>query len=120
MGLGGQHQPRANNRPRVSVSNGLCANTPNQLEMMTSQLERAFGQILGLDFSQVNPNALTSGDPNQGLGMAVMQPLSGACGASGGACIPEPNVLRYDDIAALNRMYPITAANLPVFPGKDQ
>ena len=103
----------------VLILNGLCANTPNQLEMMTFQLERAFGQILGLDFSQVNPNALTSGDPNQGLGMAVMQPLSGACGASGGACIPEPNVLRYDDIAALNRMYPITAANLASFPGKE-
>jgi hypothetical protein len=47
-----------------------------------------------------------------------MQPLSGACGASGGACIPDPTVLRYDDIAALNRIYPITAANLANFPGK--
>jgi hypothetical protein len=87
--------------------------------MMSFQLERAFGLILGLDFSQVNPNALTSGDPNQELGMAVMQPLSGACGASGGACIPQPNVLRSDDIAALNRIYPITAGNLASFPGKE-
>jgi hypothetical protein len=47
-----------------------------------------------------------------------MEPLSGACGASGGDCIPDPTVLRYDDIAALNRIYPITAANLANFPGK--
>ena len=103
----------------VILLNGLCASIPSQIEMMSFQLERAFGLILGLDFSQVNPNALTSGDPNQTLGMPVMQPLSGACGASGGACIPEPNALRFDDIAALNRIYPITVANLTSFPGKE-
>ncbi len=47
-----------------------------------------------------------------------MQPLSGMCGASGGQCIPNPSALRYDDIAALNRMYPLTAQNLAAFPGK--
>jgi hypothetical protein len=47
-----------------------------------------------------------------------MQPMSGVCGASGGACIPNPTALRWDDIAALNRIYPITAANLGSFPGK--
>ena len=47
-----------------------------------------------------------------------MQPISGLCGASGGACIPNPSVLRWDDIAALNRIYPITAGNLASFPGK--
>jgi len=103
----------------VILLNGLCANTPSQVEMMSFQLERAFGLILGLDFSQANPNALSSGDPTQMLGMPVMQPLSGACGTSGGACIPEPSVLRIDDIAALNRLYPITAANLASFPGKE-
>ena len=103
----------------VLVLNGLCATTPGQLEMMSFQLERAFGEALGLGFSQVNPQAFTSGDPNQTLGLPVMQPLSGACGAAGGACIPQPGVLRFDDIAALNRMYPITAANLSSFPGKE-
>ncbi len=33
-------------------------------------------------------------------------------------CIPDPTHLRYDDIAALNRIYPITASNLAAFPGK--
>ncbi|MGO9938455.1 MAG: hypothetical protein ACLPH3_12365 [Terracidiphilus sp.] len=67
----------------VILLNGLCANTAGQIEMMSFQLERAFGLILGLDFSQVNPNALTSSDPNQELGMAVMQPLSGASATLG-------------------------------------
>ena len=47
-----------------------------------------------------------------------MQPGAGVCGASGGKCISSPDTLQYDDIASLNRLYPITAANLAVFPGK--
>ena len=47
-----------------------------------------------------------------------MQPLSGVCGHAGGQCIPNPAALRFDDIAALNRIYPITAQNLVSFSGK--
>ena len=102
----------------VIILNGLCATNANMLEMMTFELERAFGRILGLDYSQVNPGALTDGSPQGALAWPIMQPLSGACGATGGACIPNPTTLSYDDIAALNRLYPITAANLGNFPGK--
>ncbi|MGD0294519.1 MAG: IPT/TIG domain-containing protein [Terracidiphilus sp.] len=102
----------------IIVLNGLCATNANLLEMMSFELERAFGRILGLDYSQVNPGAATNGEANGTLGWPVMQPLSGLCGASGGACIPNPSVLRWDDIAALNRLYPITASNLASFPGK--
>ena len=102
----------------IIVLNGLCATNANLLQMMSFELERAFGWILGLDFAQVNPGALTNGDPNGTLGWPVMQPISGLCGPTGGACIPHPSVLRWDDIAALNRIYPITAANLASFPGK--
>jgi hypothetical protein len=102
----------------IIILNGLCATNANLLEMMSYELERAFGRILGLDYSQVNPGALTNGETGGTLGWPVMQPLSGVCGASGGACIPDPTVLRYDDIAALNRIYPITAQNLSSFPGK--
>ena len=66
----------------------------------------------------MNPGATTNGEAGGTQGWPIMQPLSGACGASGGACIPDPAVLRYDDIAALNRIYPITASNLASFPGK--
>jgi hypothetical protein len=103
----------------VILLNGLCATSANLLAMMSFELERAFGRVLGLDFSQVNPGAATNGEPDGTLGWPVMQPLSGLCGAAGGNCIPDPAQLRYDDIAALNRIYPITAANLAAFPGKE-
>ena len=103
----------------VIILNGLCATNANMIEMMTFELERAFGEILGLDFSQVNPQALRDDENGGTLGWPVMEPMSGACGASGGACIPDPTMLRWDDIAALNRIYPITAANIASFPGKE-
>jgi hypothetical protein len=103
----------------IILLNGLCATNANMMEMMTFELERAFGRILGLDYAQVNPGAATNGESNGMLGWPVMQPVSGACGSTGGACIPNPTVLRSDDIAALNRLYPITAANLASFPGKE-
>ena len=103
----------------IILLNGLCATTPDLLQMMSFQVERAFGRILGLDFSQVNPNALTDGDPDAAEAWPIMQPLSGACGPTGGQCIPNPAALSYDDIAALNRIYPITASNLAAFPGKE-
>jgi hypothetical protein len=102
----------------VIVLNGLCATAPELVTMMSFELERAFGRVLGLDYSQVNPTALTDSLPGGTQGWPVMQPLSGTCSASGGNCIPNPATLRYDDIAALNRIYPITAANLASFPGK--
>jgi hypothetical protein len=98
--------------------NGLCATNSNLIQMMSYEIERAFGRVLGLDYSQVNPGALQNGIAGGTQGWPVMHPLSGVCGPSGGECIPNPTVLRYDDIAALNRIYPITAQNLASFPGK--
>jgi hypothetical protein len=102
----------------IIVLNGLCATNANLLDMMSFELERAFGRILGLDYAQINPGAQTNGELNGKLGWPVMQPVSGLCGYSGGDCIPNPTVLRWDDIAALNRIYPITAGTLSSFPGK--
>ena len=104
----------------IIVLNGRCATSANLLAMMQYQLERAFGRILGLDFAQVNDGALAPGAsiPNGTLGWPVMQPVSGICGPAGGSCIPNPKVLRLDDIAALNRLYPVTTANQGNFPGK--
>lgn len=100
------------------VLNGRCATSAALVTMMSYELERAFGRLLGLDYAQVNPEALTNGEPGGMLGWPVMQPDSGLCGPAGGQCIPQPSVLRYDDIAALNRLYPIAANNLANFPGK--
>ncbi|MGA9062224.1 MAG: IPT/TIG domain-containing protein [Terracidiphilus sp.] len=102
----------------IILLNGLCATNANLLEMMSYQIERALGRILGLDYSQVNSGALSNVEPGATQGWPIMQPLSGVCGSSGGQCIPDPSVLHYDDIAALNRIYPITAANLSSFPSK--
>jgi hypothetical protein len=102
----------------ILALNGRCATNSNLLEMMQFQLERGFGRILGLGYSQVNPGALENGEPNGAEGWPVMQPESGACGAAGGVCIPDATALRYDDIAAVNRIYPITADNIAAFPGK--
>lgn len=98
--------------------NGRCATTSRLIDMMSFEVERAFGRILGLGYSQVNREAAQVYEPGGLDGWPVMQPLSGLCGPSGGTCIPNPTVLRYDDIAALNRIYPITAQNLSSFPGK--
>ena len=104
----------------VIVLNGRCATSANLLAMMSYQLERAFGRILGLDFAQVNDGALTNqgAQPNGALAWPVMDVSSGDCGAAGGTCISNPGSLRLDDIAALNRLYPVTPANLSSFTGK--
>jgi hypothetical protein len=111
-------RPDASIGHAVILLNGLCATSPNLVAMMRFELERAFGRVLGLDYAQVNPGALANGQPDGLLGWPVMQPMSGTCGAMGGICIPNPAQLRFDDIAALNRIYPITPANLASFPGK--
>jgi len=111
-------KPDATIAHAVILLNGRCATNSNLLAMMSYELERAFGRVLGLDYSQVNPGALQNGEPGGTSGWPVMQPLSGVCSSAGGECIPNPSILRYDDIAALNRIYPITAANLAGFPGK--
>jgi hypothetical protein len=111
-------RPDATTAHAAIILNGLCATNSNLLAMMSYELERAFGQVLGLGYAQVNPGASTSINVDLKLGWPVMNPTSGVCGGAGGICIPDPGILRYDDMAALNRIYPITADNLSSFPGK--
>ena len=89
----------------IILLNGLCATNPGLIEMMNYELERAFGRVLGLDYAQVNPTGLIDELPGGLNGWPVMQPLSGVCSQT-------------DDIAALNRIYPVSAQNLASFPGK--
>jgi hypothetical protein len=103
----------------VILLNGLCGTNANLDAMLAFQLIRAFGRVLGLDYSQVNPEATNGSEPDAIYGWPMMEPMSGQCGPQGGNCIPNPFQLEYDDIAALNRIYPITAANLAGFPGKE-
>ena len=64
----------------IILLNGLCATNANLLATMSFELERAFGRILGLDYTQVN----TGGD----AGQPVMQPFGASCGPAGG-CGPS-------------------------------
>ena len=102
----------------VILLNGLCATNPNLVSMMQYELERAFGRILGLDYAQVNHGTSASSQADAMFAWPIMDPLSGVCSASGGTCIPDPDHLHYDDIAAINRLYPVTASNAASFPGK--
>lgn len=111
-------QPDATIAHAVILLNGLCATNSSLVAMMQYELERGFGRILGLDYAQVNPRALSDNEPNGTLGWPIMHPMSGFCGAAGGNCLPNPAEPRYDDIAALNRIYPITTSNIADFPGK--
>ena len=63
-------RPDATIAHAVILLNGLCATNPNLVEMMQYELERAFGRVLGLDYAQVNPGALTNGEPDGHAGLA--------------------------------------------------
>jgi len=104
----------------VILVNGQCATTAEQIEMMQYQLIRAFGYVLGLGWSETNEEqSLWDEDTDAALaGWPIMHPMELLCGSSGGQCIPNPTQLRTDDVAALNRLYPVTKTNLASFPGK--
>ena len=111
--------PQATLAHGIIVVNGLCATSAPLLAMMNFQLERAFGRVLGLDYSQVNGTALSdpASEPNGTLAWPIMEPNNGACGAAGGVCIPNATSASYDDTAALSRLYPVTMSNLAGFTG---
>ncbi len=100
--------------------NGRCATTTTQIANLQYQLVRAFGRVLGLDWSQTNEEMFDENQPTAaGLqGWPIMHPVERLCNGGTGLCMPNPTQLRTDDIAALNRLYPVTAANLGSFSGK--
>lgn len=113
--------PSGNIVHALMLVNGLCATNATQIAVLQYQLVRAFGQVLGLDWSQTNEEMFANGGPTEnGLaGWPIMHPLERLCSASGESCIPNGTTLRPDDIAALNRLYPVTAANAANFTGKE-
>lgn len=104
----------------LMLVNGLCATTTTQIANLQYQMVRGFGRVLGLDWSQTNEEMFDANDPTaNGLqGWPIMHPVERLCNGSTGLCMPIPTQLRIDDIAALNRLYPVTAANLSSYPGK--
>ena len=105
----------------IIVLNGRCtgAAAGQQLEMQY-KLQRIFGRVLGLAWTQTNDNVFT-GTPqptyNQALHWPVMHPLEIICGPYSYQCMPNPFQLRADDIAGLVAVYPI-ARNAATTQGK--
>jgi hypothetical protein len=106
------------------VLNGRCTGAaPEQQTQMRYQLERAFGRVLGLGWSQTNDNVFT-GTPqptaNQALHWPIMHPIDIVCGAYTYQCLPQPFILRDDDVAAISGLYPSGSFNNPksAAPGK--
>jgi len=102
----------------ILVLNGRCTSSADLITMMQFNLVRAFGRVLGLDYAQIYPNALTDNVTGESQAWPIMQPLDGVCATSGGSCIPLDGQLHSDDVAALNRIYPVTSANLSSLSGK--
>ena len=102
------------------ILNGRCVGSaPEQLTQMQYQLERAFGRVLGLAWSQCNDNVFTAVSTvtaAQQANWPIMHPIDVICGDYTYQCMRYPFQLRVDDISALGLLYPVTAAN--IVPGK--
>ena len=101
----------------VIVINGRCTGTAaaQQLELQY-KLERVFGRVLGLAWSQTNDNVFT-GTPtptrNQALNWPILHPVDIICGLYSYQCLPNPFTLRPDDIASMVLVYPIANGTTP-------
>jgi hypothetical protein len=98
------------------ILNGRCVGSdPDQLPEMQYQVERAFGRVLGLAWSQVNDNIFTGTAPPTAGEIdywPVMHPIDVLCGAYAYQCMTNPGQLRMDDLSSLALLYPVTAANI--------
>lgn len=102
------------------IINGLCATNAGMVSVLQYQLVRAFGRVLGLDWSQANEEQFATSSPTADdlAGWPMMHPVERLCSENAQTCLPAGTTLRTDDIAALNRLYPVTADNLASFTGK--
>ncbi len=103
------------------VINGQCAQQSSQLSDVEYRLVRVIGSLLGLGWSQVNPNVLTRTPPptsDDFAGFPVMHETDPLNCIPITLCYANPYQLAMDDIAAISRLYPVTAQNQSGFPGK--
>jgi hypothetical protein len=111
----------------VLVLNGRCTGpAAAQQAQMQYQLQRAFGRILGLGWSQTNDNVFTQNPqptPAQAEHWPIMHPIDIVCGLYTYQCLPAPFTLRDDDVAGIASLYPMiryydTSTAAPPAPGK--
>ena len=93
----------------ILILNGRCTGpAPQQQLQLQYQLQRAFGRILGLSWSQTNDNVFTrSPQPTtlQAQNWPILHPIDIVCGAYTYQCLPSPFTLRDDDIASISALY---------------
>lgn len=103
------------------VINGRCAQQSSQLTDLQYRLQRTIGSVLGLGWSQLNPNVIV-GNPHPTsddyAGFPLMHSLDPTMCVPITKCYPNPLQISSDDAASLSRLYPVTAQNLSSFPGK--
>jgi len=110
----------------ILVLNGRCTGpAPAQQLQMQYQLQRAFGRVLGIGWSQTNDNVFTRNpQPTtiQALNWPIMHPIDIVCGDYTYQCLSQPFTLRDDDIAAITTLYPMMTycyfPSTPPAPGK--
>ncbi|HXJ89434.1 MAG TPA: IPT/TIG domain-containing protein [Candidatus Binatia bacterium] len=113
--------PQATYQHALIVINGQCAQQSSQLTDVEYRLVRVIGGVLGLGWSQLNVN-VQSGSPYPGADDYAGFPLMHFMDVWN--CVPitlcylNPLQLSMDDMAAVSRLYPVTAQNQSSFPGK--
>jgi hypothetical protein len=102
------------------VINGQCVLQSSQITDVEYRLVRVIGSVLGLGWSQVNPNVITTPHPTSDdyAGFPVMHFSDPPNCVPITLCYPNPSELAMDDAASLSRLYPVTAQNQSNFPGK--
>jgi len=103
------------------IINGKCTQTSDQLPDVKYRLVRVLGNVLGLDWSQLNLNVITrtpvpAPDDFNGFPLMHFADLISCVPVS--LCYPNPDQPKMDDRAAISRLYPVTAQNQASFPGK--
>jgi hypothetical protein len=103
------------------VINGQCALQSSQLIDVEYRLVRVIGGVLGVGWSQVNPNVVSGTPPamlSDYAGFPVMHETDPLICVPITICYARPYQLAMDDVASLSRLYPVTAGNESSFPGK--
>ncbi len=104
----------------ILILNGRCTGPAQQQQLQLQyQLERAFGRVLGLGWSQTNDNVFTRNPrptPDQALHWPILHPIDIVCGAYTYLCLPQPFTLRDDDVAAISGLYSYVTSITPTIP----
>src|SRR6266568_7296886 len=103
------------------VINGQCALQSSQLMDVEYRLVRVIGSVLGLGWSQVNPNVLThipAPTSDDYAGFPVMHNTDPLNCIPITICYANPYQVAMDDAASISRLYPVTTQNVSGFPGK--